>query len=59
MPTNASMVNIRNERAATLVELSVTSTTAKDAQPQIVAHDLTSGKKISAKLAKKGGCIYA
>ena len=56
--TNASRVNIINKRAATLVELSVISMTAKDAQPQIVAHDLAPGKTISAKLAKKGGCLY-
>ena len=56
--TAASKVNVINNRDATLVELSVTSTTAKDAKPQVVAHDLKSGQKVSAQLAKNGGCIY-
>lgn len=59
VPTNASRVTVINKRAVTLVELSVISKTAKDAKPQIVAHDLAGGKKASARLAKKGGCIYA
>jgi hypothetical protein len=58
-PTQASKVNVINERKATLVELSLTSETTKDAKPQIVAHDLPGGKKISTPLAKKGGCIYS
>ena len=59
VPKAAAQVNVINDRAATLVELSVTSTTAKDAKPQVVAHDLKSGQKVSAPLAKNGGCIYA
>lgn len=57
-PKAVAKINIANDRAATLVELSVTSTTVKDAKPQIVAHNLKTGQKISAPLAKKGGCIY-
>jgi hypothetical protein len=56
---DATKVNVFNERGATLVELSLTSDTAKDPKPQIVAHDLASGKKITATLARKGGCIFS
>jgi hypothetical protein len=58
VPKTVAKVNVINDRDATLVELSVISTTAKDATPQIVARDLKSGQKISAPLAKNGGCIY-
>ena len=58
MPKAVAKINVINDRDATLVELSVTSTTAKDAKPQVVAHDLKSGQKVSAPLAKNGGCIY-
>jgi hypothetical protein len=58
VPKAAAKVTIINNRDATLVELSVTSTTARNAKPQVVAHDLKSGQKVSAPLAKNGGCIY-
>jgi hypothetical protein len=58
VPKTVAKINISNNRDATLVELSVISTTAKDATPQIVARDLKSGQKVTAPLAKNGGCIY-
>ncbi|HWG06621.1 MAG TPA: hypothetical protein VG271_16535 [Beijerinckiaceae bacterium] len=51
-------MNVINERAATLVELSVVSQSARNAAPQVVAHDLATGKKVTAALAKRGGCVY-
>ena len=58
-PKEATHVNVINKRDATLVELSVVSQTAKNAAPQIVAHDLASGKRVTTALAKRGGCIYS
>jgi hypothetical protein len=55
----ASKVNVINNREATLIELSLTSMATRDAKPQIVAHDLVGGKKTTATLAKKGGCVYS
>ena len=59
VPKQASRVNVANKRAATLVQLSLVSQSAKNAKPQIVAHDLPSGNKVVAPLAKNGGCIYS
>jgi hypothetical protein len=58
-PKEASRVNVVNQRDATLVELSIVSQAARNAAPQVVAHDLASGKKVTAALAKRGGCVYS
>ena len=55
---DASKININNKRGATLVELTVTSKANANANPQLIAAGLLSGKKKTSNLAKKGGCLY-
>ena len=55
---DAAKVNVNNKRSSTLVELTVTSKSAANAQPQIVASGLIAGKRKTSNLTKKGGCLY-
>ena len=55
---DAAKVNVNNKRSSTLVELTVTSNSAANAQPQMVASGLIAGKRKTSNLSKKGGCLY-